>query len=450
MIIVKLESASIWIGKPGTLFLTVFNSGPEDLYCSSEEYEPPGGEPYIRISSLRLEPSVGATEEALAYEYGDIKFQVARQENLSEEDIQNRFYQWVCVSGDSYVSVRPLDGVARLLKGQSLRIQADINGEKLKDGMGLLSYSFRDWERYSADKKKLTDKTSDRQQLWVTKDTMPSIEFKPKNESYPYGEYTEVSWKISNINRNTKEYSITINGQDAGNGPEGNCTLLMKDISHILEFRCNVTGLTLQKKLWPIWFRMEKMPHPESKIPDEEGKVAFWWNVTEASKCKFQGLERDARDHTEIWSVADGTAEFSLSYYDEDKFEKKVPESGALLYTKPCIEEFKLVSHSKLSNVAKRYLSGFITLEETEEMEALVNGVYGGDFPEPPPPPARVSLHIKGSCVGEKCFLSVNKEGIQTLAVKDIRKGTTVTARKSGHYLLAFWDEYGCKVKKEI
>ena len=47
MIIVKFESSSVWTEKSSTLFLTVFNSGPEDLYCTSEEYEPSGANPYI-------------------------------------------------------------------------------------------------------------------------------------------------------------------------------------------------------------------------------------------------------------------------------------------------------------------------------------------------------------------------------------------------------------------
>ncbi len=451
MIIVKFESSSVWTEKSSTLFLTVFNSGPEDLYCTSEEYEPSGANPYILISSLRIVPDVGDTPEALAYEFGDMKFQVEGQEDLSEEGAENRFSPWACVSGDGYVSVRSLDGAARLPKKKSLRIQMDISGENIREGMGLLSYVFRDWRTYGADKKKLGEQKELGQQLWITKVSMPSITFKPKNESYLYGGNEEVSWSVTEVREGMGEYSVAVNGRDMGDALKGSCSLFMEDMPHVLELRFHMTNLTLRKKYWPIWFCMQKMPRPESRIPDEEGKVTFWWNVTEAPKCRFQGVERDAPNHTEVWSVSDGRTDFSLRYYDEDNFEKTFPESGPVSYMKPCVDEFKHARGNGIRQAGDK-MSDFIAPEEAAGMDAVVNDVYGGDDPRSPsiPPTVYISLYIRGDCTGENCYISVNKGKIQTLKKSKLKEWAVISVKEADHYMLEIWDDYGCKVKKEL
>lgn len=448
MIIVKLESAAVWVGKGSTLFLTVYNSGPEDLYCTDEEYEPSAPGPYIIISSLRLTPGVGDGEEALAYEYRDIEFQVAEQENLLEEaDERNRFQPWVCVSGEDYVSVRASEGAARLPKGKRLRIQIDMDGMNIAEGMGLLSYSFRNWEKYDADKKKLSEQKAIEQQLWITKASMPSIWFRPEKESYPYGRNTDVGWKISGAG--AEGYRVSIDGQDMGEKQEGTCSLFLKEQPHVLEVRSNLTNLSLREKFWPAWLELKKMPQPEKAAPNEEEKVTLWWNITEAQTCWFYGAEREARDHTEVWSVKEQTAEFSLSYYDENNFKKTYPASKPLSYTKPCIREFHPASGNSINSGGEKEMSGFIPFGEAAGMDAAVNGIYGGDDPwgPQPRPVVYVQMYIQGTCMDDNCYLSINKGGIITLTKDMLEQGAAVSAEKAERYIAELWDDYGCKVK---
>lgn len=85
-------------------------------------------------------------------------------------------------------------------------------------------------------------------------------------------------------------------------------------------------------------------------------------------------------------------------------------------------------------------------------MDAVVNDVYGGDDPRSPsiPPTVYISLYIRGDCTGENCYISVNKGKIQTLKKSKLKEGAVISVKEADHYMLEIWDDYGCKVKKEL
>lgn len=447
MINVSLDSDTIWAKKSSRFFITVRNSGPEDLYCGDEEFEPSGKGSYIIVSSLNITPQIGDMEEALVANREDIAFEVAEQPE------SGRHYQlWVCIYSNGILKVKPNEGIACLPKKSCLRIQADIKGTDITGGLGLLNYRFRDWQIFDTVKSEYIKQDKEAKELWVTKMSAPSIEFAPKT-SYSYGEETVVAWKIKGVGEDMGEISVAINGQiqslkdSREDFYEGELPLFMKDESYVLEFRSEYISRGLRKKFWPAWFEMRKIPSPEKKIPGKDSLITLWWNIPEAQRCKVQGMEKPALDQTEDFLIDSDKTDFTLSYYDEENYEKEMK----ILYKAPCINEFTFAGRNILTGEINNNMSGFADPEKISRMDAAVNAVYGGDMPDPPSPPVvyeDLRVHVK--CEQGDCYFSVNKGKIWTVSKEEQGNGKNISVVKSGQYSLELWDCYGCKVKGEL
>lgn len=443
MISVSLESNTIWAKQSSRFFITVRNSGPEDLYCSDEEFEPSGkSESYIMVSCLTITPKIGDMEEALVADKDDIVFEV-----LEQPENGRHFQLWVCMYSNGILRVKPNEGIACLPKKSRIKIQADIKGIDIHDGPGLLNYKFRDWTRYDTVKAEYMKMAEEDKELWVTKVPAPFIEFAPKS-SYTYGQEAFVAWKVKDTGEDMGEVSVTVNGQiQSLNTPyegfyEGELSLLMKDEPHVLEFRSEFISRGLKKKFWPAWFEMKRSDSPKKKIPEKNDQIILWWNIPEAAKCKVQKIPKPAHDITEVFRVEHDETEVILSYYDEDNYEKELK----ILYTKPYIDVFSFGGKNVLAGNLKMDISGFVDPEVAGTMDAAVNAIYGGDSPWTSPPEEE-SLFIKAKCQEGDCYFSINEGKIWTMTREEQERGKNISVPKKSSYHLELWDSYGCKVK---
>lgn len=446
MINVNLDSNTIWARQSSKFFITVRNSGPEDLYCGDEELESPSK--YIIVSSLDIAPRIGDEQEALVANKDDIAFEVVEQPE------SGRHYQlWTCMYSNGILKVKPSEGMACLPKKSCLRIQADIKGADISEGLGLLNYRFRDWQLYDTVKSELIKQEKEEKELWVTKVSAPEIEFAPKS-AYSYGEEAVVAWKVKDMGEDMGEISVAINGQMQSLQSsyediyEGEISLFMKNEPHVLEFRSEYISRGLRKKFWPAWFQAQEISMPESRIPEKDGQITLWWNIPEASECKVQNKEKASLDQTESFQIDGDETEFLLSYYDEDSYEKKMKIS----YQAPCIKEFTFAGGNGRSGENNGYMFGFADPKQINTMDAVVNAIYGGDDPWiPPSPPVEYeTLHIHVQCEKGNAYFSINRGQVWTLSKEDQEKGKDISVVKEGQYSLELWDCYGCKVKGEL
>lgn len=446
MINVSLDSNTIWASQSSKFFITVRNSGPEDLYCGDEELE--SLSKYIIVSSLDIAPRIGDAQEALVADKDDIAFEVAEQPECG------RHYQlWTCRYSNGILKVKPSEGVACLPKKSCLRIQADIKGADISEGLGLLNYRFRDWQIYDTVKSEFIKQEKEEKELWVTKVPAPEIEFAPKSE-YSYGAETVVAWKVKGMGEDMGEVSVAINGQmqslqsSYGDVYEGEISLFMKNEPHVLEFRSEYILRGLSKKFWPAWFKVREISMPESRIPEKDGQITLWWNIPEASACRVQEKEKAALDQTESFQIDRDETEFLLSYYGEDQYEKKMK----LSYQAPCIKEFSFAGANGRIGENNDAMSGFADPKKISTMDAAVNAIYGGDDPWTPPsaPVEYETLRVRAQCEKGNAYFSINRGQIWILSKEDQEKGKDVSAVKAGQYSLELWDCYGCKVKGEL
>lgn len=437
MIRVELENSTIWVKQGSEFFINVINLGTEELYCTDEIFSPKAREEkkeYITISSLQIAPVIGVEAEALVKDVKDLKFDIVHQESDSLEE--NRYQPWTCAynSGSNSWELKAKSGVAHLAPGSYLYIRITISSDDFSEGYGVINYRFRNYRIY--DYKNIEGVLQEEEhQLLIAKVSTPDIIFAPKAKNYPYKKETEFEWKIKNA-ANSQNLSIIIDGKDVTNEElKGEISLFMGDAPHILEVKNNRNRLALEKKFWPAWFELKKVASIKH-IPEFENQVTLWWNIPECSECLVQGEKKDKTINQEWAYTITDSDDFQLSYYDEEKFEKKLKIS----YAKPSFEDVKAVA-----------ISGFISPEEIQKSEACVNGIYGGVDPWTPEV-KYVSLSINCRCQEGDCYIRINGSNLFTIKKEEQGKAFTVSVPKkeSNIYNIELWDCYGCKVRKEI
>ena len=434
MISVSLETYVIWEKVSGKLEVTVYNSGPEDLWCQPE-YDGEADMNVIQISGLELTFPIGENGAALS---NDIKAMSATLFELKVIGEVGRFVPWscsepVCIEeGRGLIFIGTKKGTACLPAGQKMKITINFSEGSLCEGDTTLSYEFKE----IGTEKRLSKIGSS---IYIMKEKLPEIQtFGPEDLNYGYGKNTQIKWNIKDLD-SQENFRLWVDGKEQSSIEAGSLEVLLKDnpIELILEGKHD---LELRKKFYPIWFFLKKMETPEKNVPKENETITIWWKVVEADTCmiSINNGEKTEKKASGEGSYAVRENDFLAKLYYLN--EKKEEQEETITYQKPQIVNG--INH-------------FLELEEVLKREALTAAPYGGIDPPPKPPtppvPPKVKKTIRWTCSSGDAYCKINnKDGIFVLPEAAQQTGIEIEVTESNEYKVELWDCYGCKVTGEI